>query len=152
MRTVSDAPVSGVTSLRLLRQHLWRRTGSLLPFRIRAASPWHFIFRACILAPRGGPRSEPPQPSGCQPTISSSYIRGSASFFLLSSHSQLPRALRALSPPAPSLPPFVARAPPPGEPPLQLRRASPSHAAQRFTAVRLLPPHRTLSCDLYSSS
>jgi hypothetical protein len=37
MRTVTDAPVSGVTSLRLLRQHLWRHTGSSRPFRIRVA-------------------------------------------------------------------------------------------------------------------
>ena len=76
MRTVSDAPVPGVTSLRLLRQHLWCRTGSPLPFWIRAASLWHFVFRACIFVPRGGPRTEPPRPSGCQPTTSSSYLRG----------------------------------------------------------------------------
>jgi hypothetical protein len=68
--------VSGVTSLRLLRQNLWRHTGSRLPFRIRAASLWHVIFCACILAPRGGPRSEPPRPSGCWPTISFSYKEG----------------------------------------------------------------------------
>lgn len=40
------------------------------------ASLWHFFFRACILTPRGGPRGEPPRPSGCQPTTSSSYIMG----------------------------------------------------------------------------
>nr|XP_051209010.1 uncharacterized protein LOC127326187 [Lolium perenne] len=59
---------------------------------------------------------------------------------------------QALSPPAPLLPSFVARASPPDEPSLRPRQASPSLAAQRFTAARLLPPHRTLSGDFFSSS
>ena len=76
MRTVPGATVSGVTSLRLLRQYLWRHTGSSLPFQIRAAALWPSIFRACSIAPRGGPPGEPSWPSGFRPTTSSLYLRG----------------------------------------------------------------------------
>jgi hypothetical protein len=75
MRTVSDAPVAVVTSVRLLRRHLMRHTGSLRPFRIRVVFLWLFIFRACIIAPRGGPRGEASWPNGYWHTISFLYIR-----------------------------------------------------------------------------
>jgi hypothetical protein len=63
MRTVTDAPVSGVTSLRLLRQHLWRHIGSSWPFQIRVAFLWQTVFRTRVCAPRGGPWSEPSRPT-----------------------------------------------------------------------------------------
>jgi hypothetical protein len=59
MRTVTDAPVSAVTSFRLPRTHLMHRSGSHYLFGIPRAPPCGLRFRACIPPPRGGPRREP---------------------------------------------------------------------------------------------
>ena len=129
MRTVPGATVSGVTSLRLLRQHLWRHTGSSLPLQIRAAALWLSVFRACSTAPRGGPRTEPPRPSGCWPTTSSLYLRGRGSSTSSSSpHSQLPEHFEPL-PFALLSPPFVAKVPPSDE---VHEEVPPSSAPPRF--------------------
>lgn len=126
-------------------------TGSWLPFQIRVASVWLSVFRACIVAPRGGPRSEPSRPDGFRPTSSSSFIRRNRSFFFLSSHSPSPRA-QSSSPSASSLLPFVARALPPGEPPSLLRRTSPNFAARRILAVLPSKSHHWCFAKLFFAS
>ncbi|KAK1613582.1 hypothetical protein QYE76_019099 [Lolium multiflorum] len=148
LKNLALARVSGVTSLRLLRQHLWRHTGSSLPFRIRVASLWLSVFRACTIAPRGGPRGEPSWPSGCRPTTSSLYLRGERFlplFFSALTTSHAPRALARCA-----LATVVRRLR------SSLRRTSaaipPCSAAQRLSAAPSLLPRRASLGDLCSSS
>ena len=89
------------------------------------ATPWLSVFRACSTAPRGGPRTEPPRPSGCWPTTSSLYIRergGSTSSS--SPHFQLPERFEP-SPFALLSPLFVAKVPPSDEVPEEVPEALP---------------------------
>ena len=79
----------------------------MVPHRILAAVPdpcglpVASIFRACIVAPRGGPRTEPPRPSGCWPTTPSLYLRGRWFHFVFFLAFATPRALRAFAVRAP---------------------------------------------------
>jgi hypothetical protein len=131
MRTVAAVSVSVVTSVRLLRQHLMCRTGSFWPFRIRAATLWLLHFCACIFAPRGGPRGEPPRPDGFRPTNFFSYIRAerfhSILFFALAPISRVPQALRPAQP-------RRRRSPP--EPCFRRTHAAALAAPRIFTAER----------------
>jgi hypothetical protein len=101
MRTVSDAPVPGVTSLRLLRSHLMCHTGSSLPFRILVASLRPFVFHACSTAPRGSPRGEAPRAQRFPAHELLPYLRARQFLvvcFLALPTSRAPRALAVCAP------------------------------------------------------
>ena len=109
----------------------------MAPHRILAAVPdpcglpVASVFRACIVAPRGGPRTEPPRPGGCWPTTSSPYLRGER--FLLLFFSAFATS-HAPIPPCPLRSAVVAR-----------RRSSALRRTRRETPQRF-PAHLRLSC------
>ena len=60
------------------------------------ATLWLSVFRACSIAPRGGPPGEPSWPSGFRPTIPSLYLRGRWFHFIFFPASALPEHFEPL--------------------------------------------------------
>jgi hypothetical protein len=127
MRTVSDAAVSVVKSVRLPRTQLICRIGSARPHRISVSLVWNLASCACTVAPGGGPQGRLNGPA-CDSAHKPFGIKGrDSSLPSPTSHSPpFPEQLRPL--------PFELLSPPSAVEPVlssELSREGPAELARR---------------------